>query len=74
VRVLVPAAAVVQASDGAKVWLVENGRAAARTVDVGPARGDQVEIRRGLSGGEQVVLDAPAEIREGARLRVKSGA
>jgi RND family efflux transporter MFP subunit len=74
VRVLVPTAAVVQGGEGAKVWVVEDGRAAARTVDVGPARGDQVEIRRGLSGGEQVVLDAPAGIREGSRLRIKSGA
>jgi hypothetical protein len=31
-----------------------------------------VEIRRGLTGGEQVVLDAPAGIKEGARVRIKS--
>jgi RND family efflux transporter MFP subunit len=72
VRVLVPGGAVVQSGDGAKVWVVEDGKAAARTVDVGPARGEQVEIRRGLSGGEQVVLDAPAGIKEGARLKIKS--
>ncbi len=68
-RVTVPAAAVVTAADGAKVWVLENGRVAAREVEVGPARGDQVEIRRGLAGGESVVVDPPAGIRNGARVR-----
>lgn len=37
-RVTVPAAAVVTAADGAKVWVLENGRVAAREVEVGPDR------------------------------------
>jgi multidrug efflux pump subunit AcrA (membrane-fusion protein) len=68
-RVTVPAAAVVSAADGAKVWVVENGRVTAREVEVGPAHGDQVEIRKGLSGGESVVVDPPPGIRNGARVR-----
>ena len=71
-RVLVPGAAVVQGGDGARVWVVADGRVTARTVDVGPARGDRVEIRKGLEGGESVVLGAPAGLREGARVRVRS--
>jgi len=70
-RVMVPSAAVVRRGDEARVWVVADGKASARTVDVGPTRGDQVEIRRGLEGGEQVVLDAPAGLAEGARVRVK---
>ena len=68
-RVTVPAAAVVTGADGARVWVLENGRVAAREVEVGPARGDQVEIRRGLAGGESVVVDPPAGIRNGTRVR-----
>jgi RND family efflux transporter MFP subunit len=71
-RVLVPAAAVAQTGDGARVWVVADGRVSARAVDVGPARGDQVEIRKGLDGGESVVLGAPAALKEGARVRVRS--
>ena len=71
-RVLVPAAAVTQGADGAKVWVVEDKQVSSRTVDVGPVRGDQVEIRRGLEGGESVVLGAPAGLKNGARVRVKS--
>ena len=71
-RVLVPSAAVTQDAAGARVWVVEDGRALARTVDLGATRGDQVEIRRGLNGGESVVLD-PAGLKQGARVRVKTG-
>ena len=70
-RVLVPASAVGQGGNGARVWVVEEGRVSSRTVDVGPTRGDQMEIRRGLEGGESVVLGAPAGLKDGARVRVK---
>ena len=70
-RVLIPAAAVSREGGGARAWVVENGRAKARTLDVGPARGDQVEIRQGLVGGESVVLNAPTGLKEGARVRVR---
>ena len=70
-RVLVPSAAIVRGADGARVWVVENGRAAARTVEPGPTRGDQVEIRAGLTGGERVVLAVPAGMKAGTRVRVR---
>jgi RND family efflux transporter MFP subunit len=69
-RVMVPSAAVTQATDGARVWVISGGRASLRTVDTGPARGDQVEIRRGLGGGESVVLAPPAGLKDGVRVRV----
>jgi RND family efflux transporter MFP subunit len=72
-RVLVPSAALSESVQGPRVWVVENGKVSARPVDVGPPRGDQVEIRRGLSGGETVVLSPPAELREGARVRARIG-
>src|SRR5262249_19587311 len=49
--VLVPKAALVEDDQGAYVWLVENGRAHAHTVELGPEHGNRVEIRSGLSGG-----------------------
>ncbi len=70
-RVLVPGAAIVQGGDGARVWIVENARAVSRTVEPGPARGEQVEIRSGLTGGESVILAVPAGLREGTRVRVR---
>ncbi len=69
-RVMVPAAAVVQDGSGARVWVVENGKLVARSVDLGPAREDHIEVRGGLSGGESVVVHPPADLRNGARVRV----
>lgn len=70
-RVTIPAAAIVQGAEGARVWIVEGGRATARPVEPGPARGDQTEIRSGLSGGESIILAPPAGMKDGARVRVR---
>lgn len=70
-RVLVPAAAVVRAADGASVWVVENGSVRRVSVDPGPARGERIEIRQGLSGGESLVLQPPAGLADGTRVRVQ---
>jgi len=71
VRVLVASAAVRTTGSGSAVWVVVNGRAVSRTVETGPARGEQVEVRKGLSGGESVILSAPASLKEGDRVRIK---
>jgi RND family efflux transporter MFP subunit len=71
-RVMVPEAAVVQAASGACVWVVENGRARRVTVDVGGTRGDRIEVRQGLAGGESLVLQPPAGLKDGAKVDVGS--
>ena len=70
-RVLVPAAAVVQAGNGASVWVVETDRVRRVNVDVGATRGEQVEIRQGLAGGESLVLHPAATLRDGAKVKVE---
>ncbi len=69
-RVLVHKAAVIRAGEEARVWVVEEGKVSSRAVEVGPEHGDHVEIRKGLSGGETLVIDAPAGLKDGARVRV----
>jgi RND family efflux transporter MFP subunit len=69
-RVLVPSAAVRREANGAAVWLVENDRATRRAVELGTERGEDIEIRKGLEGGERVVLDPPASLKDGAAVRV----
>jgi RND family efflux transporter MFP subunit len=70
-RVLAPAAAVVRSGDGASVGVVEHG--AVRRVSVGPGatRGERLEIRQGLSGGESLVLEPPAGLKDGTKVRVE---
>jgi RND family efflux transporter MFP subunit len=67
-RVLVPAAAVVTSAAGTRVWVFAEGKVSARAVDVGPERDGKLEIRRGLDGGESVVVSPPAGLKDGARV------
>ena len=71
-RVFVPAAAIVKSGDAAYVWVIEDGVLARRPVDVGPARGDRVEVRSGLSGGESLVLQPSADLKAGAKVKTAS--
>lgn len=72
-RVFVPQSAVTQADGASVVWVVEDGRVRRVTVDTGPTRGDQVEVRQGLTGGESLVLLPSASLREGGKVRISTG-
>jgi HlyD family secretion protein len=64
--------AVVATSDGArKVFVVENETVHPVRVDVAREESGVSEIRSGLTGGERVVVDPPAELADGRRVRVK---
>jgi hypothetical protein len=39
-------------------------------VETGPVSGAEREVRQGLNGGELLVLDPPAGLDDGARVRV----
>jgi RND family efflux transporter MFP subunit len=70
--VRVPAAEIVE-RDGKDVAfaLAEGGeRAELREVEVGRALGDDRQVTAGLSAGDTVVLDPPAELEDGSRVRV----
>lgn len=69
-RVTVPLAAVARDAGRARVWLVADGRLAGRDIVLGAERGDDVEVREGLAGGERLVLRPTARLRNGARVRV----
>ena len=61
---LVPASAVA----GRHVWVVEGGRARHRAVVAGVSGPQKVEIRQGLADGEQVIVNPPAGLADGARV------
>jgi RND family efflux transporter MFP subunit len=71
-RILVPKAAV-RSADGANiVWVVRDERVERRAVSVGTADGEQVEILSGLNAGERVVVEGPAELADGARVKERT--
>ena len=72
-RMFVPDAVVQRDGDGASVWLVTPGDSTAqrRPVKLGGRRSDGwVEVRQGLNPGDVIIADAPADLREGGRVKV----
>lgn len=65
--IVIPSSAV---RDGA-VFVVVDGRAVRRSVKVGPALAEGVKIEDGLIGGEDLVTNPPAGLKDGARVRQK---
>jgi RND family efflux transporter MFP subunit len=70
-HVTVPARAVAGEGADAHVFVVEGGRAARRPVVLGERRGTTFVVAKGLAGGEEVVLDPPASLRDGDAVRRK---
>jgi hypothetical protein len=54
------------------VWVVDAGKVHRIKVDVGTTRGERVEIRQGLAGGESLVVQPPATLRDGTKVKVES--
>jgi RND family efflux transporter MFP subunit len=69
-RVFVPAAAVRIDNGQDVVWLVVDGRAVRRAIEAGPVMADEREVRRGLVGGETLILEPPDDLADGDRVRV----
>lgn len=70
VRGLVPQAALRTDGERQVVFVLEDGIARRRAVNVGRARGGEAEIVAGLSAGEQVITAGPEGLQDGTRVRV----
>ncbi len=62
--VLVPAAAVVREGESTHVWVVTDGRASRRRVELGRSAGAQALVLSGLEAGERVVNTRDPALRE----------
>ncbi len=69
--VAIPRTAVRNVEGRAVVFVVSKGRASARGVSPRPLDADRVAISGGLAPGEQVVVEAPATLKDKARVRVR---
>ena len=70
-RLLVPASAVVQRDGSDVVFVVHDDAVERRAVSIGRAARDEVEVTGGLDEGESVVVAPPAELADGARIKVR---
>ena len=66
--VLAPKKAIVNEAGANSVWLVREGKAARVPIVTGREFQDGVEIKRGLSGGELVITNPPANLTTGQQV------
>ena len=67
--VRIPASAL---RDGA-VFVVENGKAVKRPVSVVKGLGQEIEVRDGLIGGEDLIVSPPESLQDGAKVKTTGG-
>jgi RND family efflux transporter MFP subunit len=65
----VPTAAVLEQAGWPLVYVVRNGQAVATPVTLGRRFADLTEVKAGLTVGDRVVLQPPATLKEGAKVR-----
>ncbi len=65
---IVPGSALFRDGASWRAFVIERGRAVARTVDAGRRTSTDVEVRVGLNEGERVVLYPGDRVREGLRV------
>ena len=68
----VPATAVKTDAGTSVVWLVRDGRLTRRPVRTGPVSAGYLEVRSGLSGGEQLLVGGVSTPAEGMRVKLAS--
>ena len=69
----VPASAVFQRDGRWAVFVVEDGRARARTLELGHRTASSVEVLRGLESGDRVILFPSDQVAEATRVDPENG-
>jgi HlyD family secretion protein len=64
----IPASALFRSADRWNVFVVDDGRAVQREVEVGHQASFETEVRSGLEPGERVVLNPSDRVRDGSRV------
>jgi HlyD family secretion protein len=66
--VQVPASSLFRQGEGWAAFVVQDGRARVRQVEIGQRNGATAEVRSGLRAGEQVVVHPPDSVADGMRV------
>lgn len=67
----VPVSALFRHGDGWSLFVIENGKAKRRDVEIGHRNQSEVEIRNGLEADAQIVLHPSNEMKDGAQVEVR---
>jgi RND family efflux transporter MFP subunit len=70
--VLASADAIIFNGDGLSAAVIENGTAHLRRIEIARDFGREVEVSDGLRAGDQVILNPPIDLVDGAKVRIRS--
>jgi RND family efflux transporter MFP subunit len=71
-RIRIPASAVQRESGNAYVWVVSDGRVERRAVTVGAEGDGSIEVRAGVTSGEQLVSPLVQGLEDGGKVKLKA--
>ena len=66
---MLPEEAIVPEDDKHFVFLVQDGRAVKKTVEIGRRRPGEVEILSGITAEDTVIIDGTVNVRDGLPVR-----
>ncbi len=69
--VVIPRAAVRKDGERDVVFVIRGDRVERRAVGLGPAPGDEAVVLSGITAGERVVVEGPADLKDGAAVSVE---
>ena len=70
-RFEIPKAAVKSVDGRSVVFVVRDDRVERRAIRTGNENGDKIEVLSGVSAGERVVVEGPATLKDGDRIRIE---
>ena len=66
-----PLSAIFRCASGWCTYVLEHNHARLTAITIGQHNDDAVEVRSGVSAGEQLIIDPPNELQPGDRVAVK---
>jgi RND family efflux transporter MFP subunit len=70
--VVIPRAALRKDGDRDVVFVIQGSRAERRAIGLAAGTGDQAVVTSGLAAGERVVVEGPADLKDGASIAIKN--
>ena len=68
---MLPTSAIQTSADGSFVYVIKDGVAKIRKVDIGQQNDGQTVVARGVAAGESVVVEGQFQLEDNARVSVK---
>jgi multidrug efflux pump subunit AcrA (membrane-fusion protein) len=71
--ILIPSYSILESEDQKSVYVVENGKAVSRVVEIGNYQGDSVEVISGLKSGDTLIVSGQHGLGENSIVNIVEG-